>query len=306
VITTEVRPFRPLGDRAIGVFAPASPFPEARYAAGLEVLTTLGAPIVEAPSLRARRGYLAGSDAERLADLHALLEDPAVGALWAARGGYGVHRLLESLDAERLVAAGKPIVGFSDLTALHAVAQRGGLMSIHGPVITQLGELGVEAARDSLTLLSPTPQPLELVADGPCVAPGRAEGPLLGGCLSVLAPLVGTPHLPPLGGAILLLEDVAESTYRIDRLLTGLRLAGLLGRVAGVALGDFWACRPRSDDEPEVGAVLAERLGDLGVPVLAGLPIGHGPRNRAVPLGARAVLDADARRLTIAWEGAVA
>lgn len=287
------------GRPTVGVFAPSSPFPTERFAAGLTAVEALGFDVRVHPSAHQTLGYLAGDDATRLAAIYALLDDPSVDVLWAARGGYGLHRLVDRLDPARVVAAGKPIVGFSDVCALHAVAQLGGLASIHGPVVTQLGELPPEASARAVEVLSGHWAGLRYDSDAGPISGGVARGPLLGGCLSVIAPLLGTPYLPPLDGAILLLEDVGEATYRIDRLLTHLRLAGVLGRVAGVALGEFVGCAPRKEEEPTVEAVLIERLGDLGVPVLMGLPFGHGRKNLAVPLGARVELDCERGRLTV-------
>lgn len=287
------------GRPTVGVFAPSSPFPPERLAAGLAALEALGFDARVHPSAHQTLGYLAGDDATRLASFHALLDDPEIDVLWAVRGGYGLHRLVDRLDPARVAAAGKPIVGFSDVCALHAVAQRGGLISVHGPVVTQLGELPPEAGARALEVLGGAWDGLRYDSESGPLSGGVARGRLIGGCLSVIVPLLGTPYLPPLDGAILLLEDVGEATYRVDRLLTHLRLAGVLHRVAGVALGEFVGCAPRKDGEPTVEEVLAERLGDLGVPVLMGLPFGHGRKNLAVPLGARVELDCERGRLTV-------
>lgn len=287
------------GRPTVGVFAPSSPFPPERFSAGLAALESLGFDVHVHPTAYASLGYLAGDDATRLAAIHALLDDPAIDVLWAARGGYGLHRLLDRLDPARIAAAGKAIVGFSDVCALHAVAQLGGLASVHGPVVTQLGELPPEAGARAVEILSGAWAGLHYESEAGPISGGVARGVLLGGCLSVIVPLLGTPYLPPLDGAVLLLEDVGEATYRIDRLLTHLRLTGVLHRVAGVALGEFVGCAPRKEGEPTVEVVLAERLGDLGVPVLMGLPFGHGRKNLAVPLGARVELDCERGRLTL-------
>ena len=287
----------PLRDATLGVFAPASGFDPDRFGAGCKILEDLGFSLVVHPQTRLRTGYLAGSDEARAAAFAELLADPEVDALIAARGGYGVHRLLPLLDPDALVAAGKPIIGFSDLTALHALAQRAGLVSFHGPVVTQLADLRPEDHRSLVRALAGDwSATLEASAT---ISPGRVEGPLIGGCLSVLTPLVGTPYLPPVDGAILLLEDVQEAPYRVDRQLTHLALAGILDRVAGVAVGEFVRCDPPRASEPTIEEVLAERLGGRDIPVVAGLPFGHGARNLTLPLGARATLDADRRTLTI-------
>lgn len=284
----------------IGVFAPSSPFKSDRFERGLAVLRDLGYVPKLHPQLEAKRGFLAGSDGERLAAFHDLLDDPEVEAIIAARGGYGAHRLLSGADVDRIRKAQKPIVGFSDVCALHALIQRHAeLGSIHGPVVTQLGELGgIDRARLEAVLSGQWTE-LRYPGDRPPIAPGRASGLLIGGCLSVIAPLIGTEFFYLPKDAILLLEDVGEAPYRVDRLLTHLRLAGILDRVGGVALGDFIDCDSPRDGEQSVEDVLEERLGDLGVPVLRSLSIGHGNRNLAIPLGARATIDAGENALVV-------
>jgi len=292
-----------LGGR-LGVFAPSSPFPRERFDPGLAALRELGFDPIEHRDAARREGYLAGDDATRLASLHELLADPTIDGLIAARGGYGLHRIVDRIDVDLLARTDKPIVGFSDLTALHALAQSHDRITIHGPVVTQLGELGPVDREMLARILSGRWDGIAYESDGRAIRGGVATGIVLGGCLSVLVHMVGSKLLPSLEGAILLLEDVGEATYRIDRMLTHLKLAGLLAGLAGVAAGDFAGCLPRKDGEPEIDAVLEDRLGDLGIPVLTGLPFGHGRRNLAVPLGARATLDADRRRLVLHGDAA--
>ena len=238
-------------------------------------------------------GFLAGDDARRLAELRAALDDESVDAIVAARGGYGATRLLPELELERVRDANKLLVGFSDVTALHAVWARAGLRSIHGPMVAALGRAEPSWVERWIAAVEGAPfaamTGLEILAEG---ARGDAvEGPLVGGNLAVLAALVGTPFAPPLEGAILFLEDVGEAPYRVDRMLTTLRQAGWMDRVAGVALGFFTDCHPRPDGRT-VTDVLRDRLSDLDVPVVAGLGAGHEPDNQEIPLGARARLDA--------------
>ena len=277
---------------ALGVFAPSSPFDQARFESGLEVLKGLGYRVHVHPQAHERAGFLAGPDPSRLRALMELLQDSNIDGIIAARGGYGAHRLLSDFDAVRAAALRKVLIGFSDVVVLHQALHKAGLQSVHGPVVTQLGDLDPSAHRHLAHLLEDPSAPLRLSALGPVIAPGRATGPLVGGCLAVLVALVGTPHLFVPRDSILLLEDVGEVPYRLDRMLTHLRLAGVFERVAGVALGDFVGCGAPRSGEPSAAEVLEERLGDLGVPVLSGLPIGHGTQNLAVPLGAKATLDA--------------
>lgn len=285
------------GLHRLGILAPASPFPAERFEAGLNVLRQLGFQPVIHYQAYAKTGYLAGSDADRLNALYDLLADPSIDAVMAARGGYGIHRLLEHLDRRRLQGALKPVIGFSDVTALHAVWAQLGQASLHGPVVTQLADL--PAADQEVFAQALAGAPGLRYLGQTTVHPGRAAGPLFGGCLSVLVPLLGTPYFPSLAGKILLLEDVGEVPYRIDRMLTHLRLSGALSQVAGIAVGEWVKCEPARAGEPTAVEVLAERTADLGVPVLYGLPFGHGQTNRAVWLGAEVELDADARTLTV-------
>lgn len=282
--------------RRLGVLAPASPFPHERFEAGLQILRGLGLTPVVHYQAYAKTGYLAGPDADRLRALYDLLADDSLDAVIAARGGYGVHRLLEHLSRPELGHAPKVLIGFSDLTALHAVWAQLGVPSIHGPVVTQLADLGAADHAVFADVLARKPQSYSGTTT---IHGGQAHGRLFGGCLSVLTPLLGTPFLPPLAGAILLLEDVGEAPYRIDRMLTQLRLGGVLQQLGGIAVGEWVRCDPPRPGEPTAIEVLAERTADLGIPVVYGLPIGHGKTNHAVWLSVEATLDADLRTLTV-------
>ena len=275
------------GDR-VAVVAPASPFDAATFDAGLEVLARRYQPTY-GPGLFACRRYLAGEDARRAAELDQALADPAVRGVFAARGGYGSLRLLTGLKAP---AVPKPVVGFSDLTAVHLALQAAGWVTFHGPVVTQLATLPGEALERLFTLLEDADRPAPPLQGVPLHG-GMAEGPLLGGNLSLVTRLLGTSLMPPMDGAILLLEDVGERPYRLDRMWTHLGLAGVLDRIGGLALGEFTGC-----DEPgaDYGSaeVVADLVAETGLPCVSGLPIGHGAVNLAVPLGARVRLDGDA------------
>ena len=282
---------------AVRVIAPSSPFEPAQLERGLAVLRDrLGLVPRMRPDLVARAGYLAGDDARRLAEWREAVADPEARAIFCARGGYGATRLLPALDPGMLADRPKLLVGFSDITAIHAVLNRAGLATVHGPVVTQLGRapeaavahleaLLLRSARSAGTGESPAPG--AGLSGTATVRPGRATGPLLGGSLTLLAHLCGTPFLPPLDGAVLLLEDVDEKPYRLDRYFTQLRLAGVLDRVAAVAIGQVVAC----DAAGLRGAdVLRALVAELGVPAIEGIPAGHEDANFAVPLGARATL----------------
>lgn len=253
----------------------------------------LGLTVRVPDAVSARTGYLAGSDAHRMAAFTEAWLDDSVDVMMAARGGYGAHRLLPMLDQLGPSPNPKRIVGFSDITAIHGWLFRRGSPSVHGPVVTQLCDVGPEDLDRLSAVLRGPWSGLRYIADGPCVRGGTARGKLWGGNLAVITALLGTPYAPDFTGTLLVLEDVGEAPYRIDRMLTHLRLAGVLDRVAGVIVGDFTAVPKVSEGHPEAQDVIAERLGDLGVPVLTGFPIGHGSRNQALPLGVVARLDAD-------------
>lgn len=256
-------------------------------------------PVVEEGAERPSRNHhpwLAGPDEQRRAGLTAALTDPEVAAVWMARGGYGVQRLLDQLDWPVLARA-RPrlLVGFSDLTVLHqAVAARLGLATVHGPGVAGLGD------GDAATLAATRSLVMEAAAvtlvGTPDPAGGVAEGVVVGGNLTLLATSVGTPSAHPATGGIALLEDVGERPHALDRSLTQLLRAGWFDGARGVALGEFTDC----GDPETVRRLLEERLRPLGVPLLYDLPVGHGATNLPVPLGLPAVLDATAGTVTVA------
>jgi muramoyltetrapeptide carboxypeptidase len=284
----------------VRVIAPASPFDPEPFERGLEVLSRrLGLEPRMRDDVAARWRYLAGDDARRIAEWREAVADPEARAIFCARGGYGAMRLLPAIDPAPLLARPKLLLGFSDITALHAHLNRAGLATVHGPGVTQLSRLPGEALvhLDALLRRSASPAgdaPLAAgagLAGRATVRAGRATGPLLGGSLTLLSHLAGTPYAPRLAGAILLLEDVGEKPYRLDRYLTHLALTGALRELAGVAIGQLTGC----DDANAHGAeVVREAVLALGVPAIEGVPCGHEDANFAVPLGARATLVAPA------------
>ncbi len=278
----------------VQLFAPSSPFDRGRFDAGFALLEQRYRPNL-GRSLFVQRGFLAGSDGERLADLRMGLSAPEMGALVAARGGYGATRLLPALTVDEVHAARKWLVGFSDVTALHALWARAGLCSLHGPMVCSLPDASPALqARWCALLEGAEPEPLKGLA---CVRGGRARGRLFGGNLTVLCALVGTPYLPPLEGVVLALEDVTERPYRLDRMLTTMLQAGFFAGVRAIVLGQFTDCAP-GPDGIRARAVLEERLGTLGVPLLADAPFGHVPENTPLLLGAQVEVDAEAGCVT--------
>ena len=259
------------------------------------------------PHLMARYGYLAGKDEARAADVNAMFADRDVRAIFAVRGGWGCARILPHLDWDVIRANPKLLTGFSDITALHmAIAARAGFTTIHGPnAASAWGKLSLDSFRavafEGGTPTYQTPEGTEdriVQRNGRIrtLRAGKANGRLLGGNLTVLTALMGTPYLPRFDGAILFLEDVDEAEYRIDRMLTQLALGGVLGRVAGVVFGFCSDCRARG---PSYGGftlseVLKQHLEPLGVPAFQGALIGHIPNQFSIPLGVRAEIDAAA------------
>lgn len=275
--------------------APASPvrFPE-RLEAGVALLGAWGLSTRVLPHVHDETGFLAGSDEDRLADLHAAWADPAVRAIWCARGGYGCSRLADRLDGELLRADPKALVGFSDVTALHLALDRHGIASLHGPLgewnADRTGQTSAASLRQALTSTGP----LGVLPTGPLatLVPGRAEGPLVGGNLSLVAAAVGTPDQPDTAGRLLLLEEVGERPYRVDRLLRQLLRAGLLTDAAGLVFASFVRCEEPRGPSASVAQVLAAFAEEVGLPAVAGAPLGHGPGQLTVPLGVAAELDA--------------
>ncbi|HYC79376.1 MAG TPA: LD-carboxypeptidase [Planctomycetota bacterium] len=288
------------GDRA-AVVAPCGPARDLEAVErGLARLKRWGlAPRLGAHAL-ARRGYLAGDDDARAADLQAALDDPEVRAIFLLRGGYGATRLLERLDLSAFRRRPKPVVGYSDGTALLAAIHRAtGCVGLHGPMVATRDACAFDAATEAwqrALLFSDAPPGTPPVDDGPAPrtsSPGVAEGRLIGGNLSLLAALQGTPFAPDADGALLFLEDVGEPPYRIDRMLTQLLQSGFFRGVRGVVFGDFaGAAAPDGTEETDLRWVLRDRCGALGVPTATGFPFGHRARAWSLPFGGRARLDA--------------
>ncbi|WP_030936903.1 S66 peptidase family protein [Streptomyces sp. NRRL S-646] len=297
-----LRPSRLAPGARVAVVAPSGPVPEERVQAGLDVLRGWDLDPVVAPHVLDRHGefdYLAGTDADRAADLQAAWCDPSVDAVLCARGGYGVQRMVELLDWDAMSAAGpKVFVGFSDITALHeAFATRLGLVSLHGPMAAGIDFIKNAHAQDHLKATLFAPETVRTItSSGTTLVPGRARGVTLGGCLCLLAAELGTPHARPgARGGLLCLEDVGEETYRLDRYLTQLLRTGWLDGVQGVLLGSWERCDPYE----KVRALLVDRLGSLGVPVVEEFGFGHCEGALTIPFGVSAELDADAGTLTL-------
>lgn len=284
----------------VHVVAPSGPVDRDRFEAGLRILETRYRPVFDKDAVYASSGYLAGGDPQRLRALHDAICDDRSRAVFLARGGYGLLRILELMDRDLLRTHPKPIVGFSDATALLAICYGSGVASVHGPVVSQFGDLPASDLEALFALLE-DPSPARLLDGLLELVPGRTEGPLLGGNLEVLTRLLGTPFQPDFSDAVLFFEEVNESPYRLDRLITHLELSGVLAAINGVVVGEMCGCdRPKNGalQSPSSDEVIAERMGRLGVPVAMGGSFGHGPRNSPLPYGTRVELDTGAGSLT--------
>ncbi len=286
----------------VGVAALSGPVVPELLGQGLAALSRLGFEPILARNLSARSGptgMFAGSDDERLEAFHELADDPSIEAIFFARGGHGVLRVLDRIDWARLAERPRAYVGYSDLTPLlNAVVSRLGLVAFHGPLVAAdlARGLGVDEEASLLGALAgdyPAIQPFERT-----LASGDAHGPLLGGCLSLVTALLGTPYAIDFSGAVALFEDVGEPPYRIDRMLAQLRLAGVFDRAAGVVFGHL--AGPWEDPKVEEwAAVLADACANYRGPIAFGHNTGHRSPNWTLPLGLPVQLEGDRRRLVV-------
>ena len=278
-------------------------------------LESLGFHVRTGANIRAQYGGYAGSVEQRLADLHAMFLDRDVGAIWAARGGSGCLALLPRIDYGVIRRSPKILFGYSDITPLLlALNRHAGLVTFHGPVASSMApdrETTVRSMRAVIMeprarlTLEIAPENLQREASEPQFAPrvfraGRAEGRLVGGNLSVLCAMIGSPYAAAAKGSLIFLEEVGEAPYRIDRMLTQLRQAGVLTQASGVALGVFQECEA-TDGEPSLtlAQVLDDNLSGLRVPAAYGFSFGHIAHQVTLPVGVRAALDTEARTITL-------
>jgi muramoyltetrapeptide carboxypeptidase len=233
-------------------------------------------------------GYLAGTDRQRANRLNRMFSDPRIDGLLCARGGYGAMRILPLLDADAIAGHPKVFVGFSDITALLSfLTERCRMVAFHGPTVTTLGK-GDLSTRERFFSALTQPNPFQLRATAKqVIQAGSADGRFLCGNLTLFCHLVGTPFQPDFNGSILMLEDSGEALYRIDRMLTHMRLAGCLAGLAGLALGCFTDC----GSVDAIHRLVADRLGDLDIPILAGFDVGHDAVNMTLPVGLNGHLD---------------
>jgi muramoyltetrapeptide carboxypeptidase len=245
--------------------------------------------VVEGANLYKKQGYLAGSDEERLNDFHSMFLQDHIKAVFCARGGYGTPRLLKKIEYDLIKKNPKIIAGYSDITALMlAVHEVTGLVVFHGQMARGVTDVEDRNIKSLLELLSSEGNIKIELNEEKIVSRGKARGKLLGGNLSLISSLVGTSYLPSLDGNILLIEERGEPLYRIDRMLTQLKLNGMLDNPGGVIIGNFIDC----GDILDINSLVVSFIPD-GCPVYSGFPLGHGDENRAIPIGAEAVLDID-------------
>jgi len=308
-----VRPPKLIPGNRVGLVAPAGPLLERDDLTRAEALCrALGYEPVLGKSTHARHGYLAGTDDERLSDLNQALQDPSINAVWCIRGGYGSIRLLERVDYVAMARHPKALIGYSDITTLlNAVTRLTGVVTFHGPVARASMPAFSRWHFERVLTRAEAPGRLGRIPEPPTVLVpqenrivtlrgGVAEGPVVGGNLTLLQCLIGTPYFPELAGAILFLEDRGEELYRVDRMLAHLRLIGALRRLAGVMIGRFTGLE-RSGEDRALGfdEVLETYFAPLGIPVAYGFPVGHIDEQWTLPLGVQARLDADAGELDL-------
>ncbi|MGD8344129.1 MAG: LD-carboxypeptidase [Desulfobacterales bacterium] len=301
-IDKPVRPPRIKPGDTIGIVAPAGPFDHDLFMQGLSTLQSMGFQTRVPDEVYDKNGYLAGSDAQRARMVNQLFEEPDVQAIVCARGGFGCLRMLPMVDFDIISAQPKVFVGFSDITALLAAITRfSGLVTFHGPMITPLAT-APELTRRSLSAAIASVTPLEMApAAAVALQAGRATGPVMGGNLATLCHLLGTPFEARFEDCILLLEDCGEAPYRIDRMLSQMKLAGSFKGIAGIILGSFKDCGSLD----EIYRIFQDHFQDTPIPILAGFDVGHGRQNMTVPLGLMATLDTDQQLLSFAQPATV-
>jgi len=298
-------PLRPLGSGArVALVAPAGILRRAGEIERAEDnVRSFGWIPVTGKHVRSGKAYLAGSDAERLDDVNVAVRSRDIDAIWCVRGGYGTMRLLADIDYAAFSANPRPLIGFSDITALHsAVHRKCGTVTFHGPTArTELTDYSRERLRLALVEHADS---CGMADAGRVLRPGRARGRLVGGNLAIVTALLGTPFAADFNGAILVLEDIGEAVYRVDRMLRQLLLAGALQQCAAIVAGDFRL--PFNDvtaTNHTIDDVIGEAASNAGIPCLAGAPFGHIANQWTIPLGATAELDTGEKTLRVVARG---
>lgn len=280
----------------IGIISPAGPVNEQDLERGVAILKKQGFSPKLGANVHAlsRYNYMAGDDEERLCDIHYMFENKRIKAIISSRGGYGSLRLLEHIDYNIIKKNPKILVGYSDITAMIiAINKRTELVTLHGPVARDLFKLPLTDIEWFISMLEGKNNKNICVAGSHVIISGRTEGILLGGNLSIICHLIGTPFMPLTKEIILFVEDTNEPYYKIDRMFTHLKMSGFLDRVSGLILGSFEGCGKKDIIEQ----IVFEKVSDMGFPVISRFPIGHGNRNMTMPLGIKVELDTNNKRI---------
>jgi muramoyltetrapeptide carboxypeptidase len=281
---------------SVGIIAPAGPVERSELEPAIDLLESLGYRTVSSNRLYDRKGYLAGDDEVRLEALHAMFENKEIKAVLCARGGYGTLRILDRVDFELIRDHPKIIVGYSDITALLlSIYRHTGLVTFHGPVVREFPKNREQNLNAILELVRGETLPRLDMTNGNALREGKRTGILLGGNLSLMTSLIGTAFLPSLKGAIVFVEERNEPPYRIDRMLTHLRLSGVLNGIHGLVTGRFEAC----GNTDAINRLLLDAVMDQDIPVMTGLPVGHGQENVTLPLGLKVSIDTDQMTLSL-------
>lgn len=282
------------GDK-VGIVAPASHFDKDRFYKGIRVLESLGFQAYLPEGLFEKKGYLAGSDIHRATMFNSLFADDTVSAIFCARGGFGSLKILPLIDYELIRKNPKILVGFSDISAvLSTVYKKCGLVAFHGPMITTLADADQRSINALQSVIS-SPDRIEItLKDSVIINPGICYGTVLGGNLTTLCHLSGTPYQPDFKGSILFIEENGEAPYRIDRMLTQMKMAGCFDDLAGLILCSFESCGAYD----EIISIVEEIIGDKDIPVITGIEAGHGKTNITIPTGMDATLDTTRGLLT--------
>ncbi len=312
-----IKPKRLKKGDTVAIIAPSSGADDKQFEKALQNMTDLGFKPKLGKYARAINGFLAGTDAQRVEDIHWAFSDKEIDAVWCVRGGYGLSRILPQIDYNLIKKNPKIFIGYSDITALHlAIHQNTGLVTFHGPVASSTYS---DYPRKHVVnaLMGPVvPEKIELSPDNVAkgtllyktqvITKGNARGRLIGGNLSLLTALAGTPYaLRNTKGKILFAEDVGEKPYRIDRMFTQLKQSVNLRELAGIALGVFAECEAPDDKSQTVIDVVKDQLGNLGIPVIYGLSFGHIRDQFTLPLGIEAEMDTTSLSMTLLEAGVV-
>jgi len=275
---------------SIGIIAPASPFDKTKLFDGISVLKRIGVSCVFSEELFESQGYLAGSDAHRAKLLHEMFLNESVKAVWCARGGYGSLRILSMINYDVIRSHPKLFIGSSDITTLlNTFYFKCGFVTFHGPMIESLGNAD-QLTIESLKAVLFSPQKIEISPPkGAVIKSGISRGNVSGGNLSTLCHLAGTPFAPNLSGHLLFIEDIGEAPYRIDRMLTQMRIAGMFDGIIGIILGSFVNCGKTED----IYKIVDDVFRDTNFPILGGFDVGHGKPNFIIPFGVEAILNTD-------------